>query len=158
MFETWFFAVRGLMFNVSAISALSIPRAISLRTSSSRLESCSTGSGPDSCSRGLSSDASEHQLGCAGRQPSHTLGGSADRYCDAVDRGVLGDEATGSRLEGRVDIVVARGHGEHEHPHVRVLGEDLPGRVGALEVGHAQIHEHDVGLELHRQPHPHAAA
>ena len=157
MFETWFFAVRGLMASVSAISAFSIPRAISRSTSSSRADSCS--SAPTSKRRlaGALPDPPQNQLGGSRRKPGHSLGRRPHGHGDAADRGVLRDEAARAGLERGLHVAVVRGHGQDEHAHVGISLEDRPGRGGSLDIGHAEIHDHDVRPQLVRQPDPHAA-
>ena len=37
---------------------------------------------------------------------------------------------------------------QHEHPHARVVGDDALGCLDAVHLGHRQIHQHDVRLQL----------
>jgi hypothetical protein len=52
-----------------------------------------------------------------------------------------------------VDVVVDVEGGEHEHLRGRAEGADQAGRLQPVEVGHAHVHEHDVGLEAAGQAH-----
>ena len=158
MFETWFFAVRGLMPSSSAISAFSIPRAISRSTSSSRGDSSSIRLGSGSSSTPRAPDAPQHDLGGARRKPRHALRRGPHGQRDAVDRRVLGEEATRAGLERGRHVAVVRDDGQREHARRRMALEDLARGVGPFEVGHADIHDDDVRLEFIRQPHAHAAA
>jgi len=39
-------------------------------------------------------------------------------------------------------------HGKADHLDVGVVGGDLPGRVDAVQVGHRDVHDHDVGRQF----------
>ena len=64
----------------------------------------------------------------------------------------LDEVAEGARL-ARLLHDVALGERRHHHDRHLTVGEDLPRRLDAVELGHADVHEDDVGLELRGQAH-----
>ena len=63
-----------------------------------------------------------------------------------VGRRVLEQEAARAGLQRVVDVLVEVVGREHEHAR-RVLRGDLARGGDAVELGHADVHQHDVGLE-----------
>jgi hypothetical protein len=59
---------------------------------------------------------------------------------------VLEQKATGTGGEGVVDVAVEVERGQHEHAAGVGLLQDAAGGFQAVHVGHADVHEHDVGL------------
>ena len=66
-------------------------------------------------------------------------------------RGVLEQKATGAGSERLVDVLVKVEGREHEHTG-RVLAaiDDPAGRLDAVHVRHANVHEDDIRVELAR--------
>src|SRR5689334_14874801 len=53
----------------------------------------------------------------------------------------------GTRLHERHEVILLSVHGEHENLRGNALLHDLLRRSGAIEIGHGQVHHHDVRLE-----------
>ena len=60
---------------------------------------------------------------------------------------VLQDEAAGAGAERLVDVLVEVEGREDQDPGLAVGREDLPGGLKAVQLGHPNVHEHDVGLK-----------
>jgi hypothetical protein len=73
-------------------------------------------------------------------RPDRGQDGGAVRALDEI-----ADRAGGDRGE---DHVVVLEHGEHQHRRLRMLADDLPGGVDAVEFRHLQVHQHHVGPQL----------
>ena len=56
-----------------------------------------------------------------------------------------------SGLDGLVDQRCFGAAAEKDHAGGGPIGGDLPGGVDAVELGHAQVEDGDIGLELARQ-------
>jgi hypothetical protein len=99
-----------------------------------------------------------HQAGCLGQlrelrdQPLGDGGGQqrlAGRHHpypvgELTCRGVLEEEAGGARPQRLVHVLVEVERGEHQHLRRAVRGDDLPGRLDAVHLGHADVHQDDV--------------
>ena len=158
MFETWFLAVRGLIPSSSAISAFSIPCAMSRRTSSSRAESSCASSSSASWLLLAPPDASKHDLGRARRQPRRALDSRTDGDRHPVNRSVLRQEAARAGTDDGGDVRVLGGDRQRDDASRGIAVEDLARRLGALEVGHPDVHQHDIGSELVGESNAHASA
>src|SRR5438093_7733232 len=66
--------------------------------------------------------------------------------CDPVLRDVSGS----TRRPRGFDVLARIGAGHHHDVDVRPLGDDLPRRFEPAAAGHADVHEHHVGLQLGR--------
>ena len=84
----------------------------------------------------------DHALGHRGRQQRVTGRDGAQRGDQLLRRIVLEDEAAGARLERLVDVLVEVEGGEDEDAGRRVGGEDVAGGLDAVELRHADVHEH----------------
>ena len=73
--------------------------------------------------------------------------GRRDRGQHVVLPERLDEVAERARLAGRLHDV-ALGEGRHHDDRHLALGEDLPGRLDTVELGHADVHEHHVRFEL----------
>ena len=85
-----------------------------------------------------------------GRQQRLAARHDADALGELLGRDVLEQEAAGARAQRLVDVLVEVEGGQHDHPHRRVVvarGDDAAGRLDAVELGHADVHQHDVGLQ-----------
>ena len=80
------------------------------------------------------------------RQQRLAAGDGADPVGELVGRGVLEQEAAGAGLQRVVDVLVEVVGRQDEHAG-RVAGGDPAGRGNAVELGHADVHEHDVGRQ-----------
>ena len=58
-----------------------------------------------------------------------------------------------ARLERLLDDVLVRVHGQDNHLDVRVLLDDLPSGLDAIEIGHGYIHDDHIGGELLGEAH-----
>ena len=84
---------------------------------------------------------------------SAACGESAYRLLDFLGACVFGEVAARAGLESGKERLVVCVRGEDEHLRLRERAADQARRVGALHLGHAQVHQYDVGLgvvcELH---------
>ena len=158
MFETWFFAVRGLMPSASAISAFSMARAIRRSTSRSRGDSSSIR--PGSGSSSTPPRRTRPSTTSAARGESHATPFAAARTASttAVDRRVLGQEATRAGLDHGGHVGVVGDDGQRDDARRRMAVQDLASGLGPFEVGHPDVHQDDVRLQLIRESHAHPAA
>src|SRR6266516_7309609 len=62
-------------------------------------------------------------------------------------RCVLEQEPAGARAQRLVDVLVEVERREHEHTRPIRPVDDPTCRFDTVELGHAEVHEHDVGLE-----------
>ena len=82
-----------------------------------------------------------------GREKRVPGGDRADGCDQLLGRVVLEDEAAGAGSERFVDVLVEVERREDEDPR-RVVGrEDPPGRLEPVELGHADVHQDDGGIE-----------
>ncbi len=133
------------MSSAAATSAFVLPRATTSRTSSSRLVSGS--------------------IGCTGADVTEPLEESSRHrridQCIAVERGVHGsdellgarsleEEPPGSGFQRSVDVAVGVECGDDDHRNriVDVRSGQLPCRLDAVEIGHSDVEQADVGPEL----------
>ena len=145
MFEMWFLTVFGLMNSSRAISALSLPMAISRRTPSSRSEArCESSSRRHV--RGLSPEALEELRRDVGRDQRlrpRPRGSprSARRWTSP---------SAGSARAGRGVHHVIVVHRDREDDDARVRGDarQLARRLDAGEARHVQVHDDDVWRRL----------
>ena len=89
----------------------------------------------------------DHALRDVGPEDRLAAADRRDRAHDVVLIGALEQVALGAGAHGREDGVVVLEHRQHEHADVRALGDDLARRLDAVELGHVQIHDDDVGLQ-----------
>jgi hypothetical protein len=71
---------------------------------------------------------------------------------ELLRRHVLEQEPAGARAQRLVDVLVEVERGEHEHArgHVAAQRGHLARRLDAVELGHADVHQHDVGRQATR--------
>jgi hypothetical protein len=67
---------------------------------------------------------------------------------DLLGAGVLGQIAAGARTQRGEDGLVVAVRGEHDNLHLGQVRADATGGLEAVHIGHAQIHEDDVGTVL----------
>lgn len=72
---------------------------------------------------------------------------------DLVAARVLGEIAAGPGSERGEQRGVVGVRGEHDDLCPGVFGPDASGRLHPVAAGHAQVHQHDVRIELGHQPH-----
>ena len=82
------------------------------------------------------------------RRQQRLTGGDDAHGADQLGRfGVLDEEPAGAGAQRLVHVLVELERREHEHPdafQLSVLG-DLSRRGEPVDVGHADVHQHDVG-------------
>ena len=76
------------------------------------------------------------------------LARALDRALELPERRALDDERRGARLEHSLDGLLVVETRERDDAGLRTMRADLPSRLDAVEPGHADVHEHDVRLEL----------
>jgi hypothetical protein len=92
-----------------------------------------------------------------GREDRGAVGDDADRGQELRLRGVLEQEAAGAGAQRLVhDLVEIEGR-EHEHPRRLRQVLQAPRGLEAVDVGHAHVHQHDVGPQLGGARHGHGA-
>jgi hypothetical protein len=69
----------------------------------------------------------------------------ADRLLDLLGGRVLREVAARPGLKGREERLVVRVGREDQHVRCRQRAADDAGRLGTVQLGHAAVHEHDVG-------------
>jgi hypothetical protein len=76
--------------------------------------------------------------------------GRADRADELRRFGVLDEEADGTVAECVKEVFVERERGEDHDSHACQIGigDDPPCRLQAVELGHPDVHQHHVRLEL----------
>ena len=114
-------------------------------TSSSRSVSSSSSLGGAGC--GMRVNCRDHALRDRGREQRVAAGDDADRGDELLGRVVLEHEAAGAGAERLVDVLVEVEGREDEDPRGGVGGEDAPGRLEPVELGHADVHQHDGRVE-----------
>src|SRR5215211_566694 len=83
----------------------------------------------------------------AGRDGSHSLR-------ELARRRVLQQESAGTRAQRLVDVLVEVECREHQDPRRGIaLGHQPPRRLDAVQTRHADVHDHDVGVEPDRLVH-----
>ena len=92
----------------------------------------------------------DHALGDGGREERVAGGDGPDRRDQLLGRVVLEHEAAGAGAERLVDVLVEVEGREDEDPRGRVGGEDAPGRLEAVELRHADVHQDDGRVEARR--------
>jgi hypothetical protein len=80
------------------------------------------------------------------RQQRPAVGHGADGDGQLVGGDVLEHEAAGAGAQRPVDVLVRVEGGQDQHPDVPVgRGQDPGGRLQAVQIGHADVHEDHVG-------------
>ena len=72
----------------------------------------------------------------------------ADRALDLLGAGVLGEVAAGAGPQGGEERVVVGVGGEHQRLGSPGARRGSGGLLRAVHRGHAQVHEHDVGVQV----------
>ena len=85
-----------------------------------------------------------------GREKRVAGGDRADRGDQLLGRIVLEDEAAGAGSERLVDVLVEVERREDQDPRAAVGGEDAPGRLEPVELGHPDVHQDDGRVEAGR--------
>src|SRR5439155_17008371 len=89
----------------------------------------------------------EYPRGDGGAEDQLPVGDGLQRAADLATVGAFEEVAAGAGAHGREDGVVVVHHGEDEDSGLWPLGQNLAGRVDAVEDRHVQVHDHDVWLE-----------
>ena len=82
-----------------------------------------------------------------GRQERLPVGNQANCVYESFGRVRLHEESGRSGSERLVHVLVEAVGREHEHPRADPLVDESARRVDAVEDGHADVHEHHVGVE-----------
>lgn len=145
MVETLFRTVLSLRNSRPAISAFDRPAATSSRISVSRAESL----GKRRCDGATlrTSEIAVHATGDRSRKDGAASGDDANGLDDLRAGRALEDVAGGARPHGGVEAAVVVAHGEHEHRTGEAVTQDAAGGLDAVDAGHLQIHQHDIGME-----------
>ena len=133
----------------AAISAFDRPRATSLKTSSSRAVSSSSPLGGSAGDGRVVGELGDQPPGDGRGQQRVARGDDADAGGQLLGRDVLEQEAAGARPQRLVDVLVEVEGREHEDADATVgrrvaAARDPPGRLDAVELGHADVHQDDV--------------
>ena len=145
---TWVLTVVSLTKSAWAISPLESPRARSLRTSSSRAVSSDEVGG---CAGGgwrPAANCSISRRVMRGCEQGVACRDDADGGGELLGADVLEEEAAGAGPQGLVDVLVEVEGGEDEDVGGRRRCSEPAGGLDAVELGHADVHEDDVGLVL----------
>jgi len=94
-----------------------------------------------------SRELADHALGDLGRQQRLAGGDRAHRLQQLLRRVVLEHEAAGAGVERVEDVLVQRERRQDEDARRVLAGEDAPRRLQAVELGHADVHQHDGRIE-----------
>ena len=76
------------------------------------------------------------------------LAGALDGALQLPERRALDDERRGAGLEHALNRLLVLEPGERDHAGLRASSANLPRRLDAVQLGHADVHEHGVGLVL----------
>ena len=150
MLLTWFRTVIGEMNSARPISALDNPSASRVSTSCSRADR----SGKDAESRPRrTGEERQHPPGQVRAEDGVPAGDRTDRAHDLTGIGALDQVAAGPGAQGGEHRVVVLRHGQHQDAGADAgLGQPA-GRRQTAELGHGQVHDDDVGIELLDQAH-----
>ena len=85
-----------------------------------------------------------------GRDEGLPAGDRADRVDEFGEGDVLHDRAARAGRERVTERVRRPVRREDEDPGLRIVGENAPGRLDAVHVGHHEIHDDDVRIRLPR--------
>ena len=158
MFETWFFAVRGLMPS-SRRSRRSPSRARSGAAPRARARTVRRAPSPAGSSSAPSRRTRPRTTSAARGESQATPLAAARTATTTPSIGVSlarkphAPASTTAATSASSETTVSATTRDR-----RVPLEDLAGGLGPLEIGHAHVHQHDVRLQLVRQPDAHAAA
>ena len=139
------FTVVSLMKSSCPISAFERPRAIRRKTSSSRSVRSSSALG--GARWGDARELFDHPLRDGGGEERLPAGDGADRVEELLGRLVLQHEPAGARAERFVDVLVEVERRQDEDAGRGIGGDDAPGRLEPVELGHADVHQDDGRLE-----------
>src|SRR6266540_4505954 len=78
------------------------------------------------------------------------LGDGADGVGELFGADVFEEEAAGAGFHRVVDVFVHVEGCQHQHPGRLRVGDQAAGRFEPVQLGHADVHQHDVGLQLAR--------
>ena len=147
---TWVLTVVSETTSSSAISALESPRASELEDLELARGELVEAARRLGRRRGGARELLDQAPGDRRRQQRLALGHDADPGHELLGRDVLEQEAAGPGAQRLVDVLVEVEGGQHQHPHRALAGggDDPARRLDAVELGHADVHEHDVGLEV----------
>ena len=153
MRATWVLTVVSETMSSLAISALESPRATCLKTSSSRGVSSSRPGG-GAAGRAAAGELLDQAARDRGREQRLAVGDDPDAGDQLLGGRVLEQEAAGAGAQGLVDVLVEVEGRQDQHPDLaRALGHHLARGLEPVEVGHADVHEHDVGPQRARRAH-----
>ena len=93
-----------------------------------------------------------HMRGHGRVQVGLASGHGADGLHQLVCGGVFQQIAAGARTQRLKHILLLVKDGQHQHPHVRVLGTDAPRGLHSVHHRHPQVHQHHMRLVFRGQP------
>src|SRR6266545_887180 len=107
------------------------------------------------CLVGLCDVRLDEALGDARSEQGFTCGDEADRGEQLARLSAFEQEAARPGAECAEDVFVELERREHEHTRFRQprVGGDLSRRFEAVDLGHADVHQHEVGAKLARECH-----
>ena len=85
------------------------------------------------------------------RQAQERLARALQRALELPEGCALDDERRGAGFEHPLDGLLVVETRERDDAGLRAMRANLPRRLDAVEPGHPDVHEHDVGLELSRE-------
>ena len=144
----WFLTVFGLMWSSAAMTALSLPFAMSFSTSISRSESSARIELLDLRVRARGADPLQHLRGDVRGDQRLAACRRPDARDELLDRGVLEEIAAGAREDRVGDVAVLVGDREHHDARQRRDLRDVARRLDAAHRRHVEIHDDDVRREL----------
>ena len=144
MFEMWFLTVFGLMNSSRAISALSLPMAISRRTRAPLGELGANRPRGGHVRGGPRPEALEELRRDVGRDQRLTARSRADPRDQLVDGRVLQQVAARAGHDGVHHVIVVHRDWEDDDARVRRDARQLARRLDAGEARHVQVHDDDV--------------
>src|SRR5579872_7008583 len=98
-------------------------------------------------------EAGDQAPGGGGREQGVAAGNRPDRVDQHVRARSLAEESAGPGAQRLENVLVDLEGGQDQdlHPGQVLVGRDLAGRRQAVELGHPDVHQHDVGPGLARQ-------
>ena len=139
----WWSTVRLLIFNTAPISLLLLPSASNCTTSRSRTLSRSADRVGPLFLLAFAQVFQNHSRRSRGEEHLVVQQG-VDRGNEVPLRVRLEYVAAGSCLERLLDKRFGSVHGQHQDPHFRICLENLRGRIQAIQLGHANVEDHDL--------------
>jgi len=81
-----------------------------------------------------------------GAEARLTFGNGADRADEVGLRGIFQDVSARAGFQGAKDVALVGVHAEDHHIGMRFLSDDLPGSFNSIQLRHADVENHDIGV------------